>query len=1162
MLASLGRLTGCADVRAGPGEHMPRPDGGVVAARGFQYQYLRTVDEMLRLVEQGREDVLSAHIEGRPSVGEDEGQAVDLELQGVDGSRLKVIQVKSVADPATSRPMDVTGALRILLAMIRIDACSYELITNGRGGDGARRLARVLEEQGDVATAMTASDPASPAVPLIASQSRESLSRLRRCRIRFETDGPEAMKVDLHMRLRQFRSNRRAGVGVLASGLLLKVLVQDVFQRAASQSGREFTLQAFRERLMTDSLAVATLAGRFTWGRPIGLVPVLPPDVARVELREELRRALTTGPTPGVRSCAVLGLSGIGKSSLVADYAAEFADDYDFVLWVSADDEQSIRASFAAFADVIGAQPGLATGTPTDLRDRVHRILAEHPGDWLLVFDNAANLHEVEPWYPRAGSGHLIVTSTNSGFWRLDHRLDVEGMTADEARQLLQHRFNVTPALATNEEEDAVALLSAELAGWPLALELAAGYLVDGQLRLIEARDYLQLIKTQALRDESARPAGYPRTLAAAIEIAIIRMQDHSRQRIALPADVAVRALELMTYLNGRAIPAELLCAVALGRAPAEGRPLVESVVARGEVHDLIRMLTSESLVKRQHLVLRGLDQQPERRLEVLAVNEIVQEVVRGNAEQAEMSLRGLAAHFGMALRQHLSRQDLTGLDLTELQVTSLLQHAIRLGVLDPELLLLFGNLATVRHLRGSPTEGLQLIEMERAMLLQLEDESYAILANIEVQRAQFLSVVQGDPYVVVEAVRGAMANLRLMSSEDARDFNDGWPFCAQLSQILFILQQLNGVPVPPSMFADLEDLAERFPTPSGGSQEVLGMARFDQLVDDDPGIAVSELTERLADPLLPFMDRLHLTMLSCDAHARIGQEETAIDLLRAAAADLGNAPYLRGAIVQRGINAAFPLLHGALREDRLNAGATPGCLRDALEVIRANVRATEASEYDRLRLDVLEAGLALCYGDVAGARGLTRTVRATYDRTADQLANNLVVRDPTSLDLLISHLERRIAEREIADGAPVWDVFSHRRIALGQTCLFLLVVPPDAVRRLGALRVIAGSASGSCEVRRIVTTLALSTIRDSVGIVFAQAADRIHAVLSLGPREDVAPKLSHLAQLSKLGIQVRWGLCASPDLEERVRADFFSGLDRRRDGYLEVQVGGLEHLG
>ena len=251
---------------------------------------------------------------------------------------------------------------------------------------------------------------------------------------------------------------------------------------------------------------------------PPGLMnlPVRPElFVGRDEAVADLRAALAAGS--GVVVVAVVGLGGVGKSTLAARYAATCPGDHSVVWWITADTPAAIDTGLAALA--VAMQPALSRALPLEaLREWALQWLACHD-EWLLVLDNVNDPADIAPLTGRVSTGRFLVTSRLAVGWHAVAssvvRLDV--ISTENAVVMLTR---IAPGKADGAGE-----LCAELGCLPLAIEQAGAYLAE---TAIGPRAYLALLaEYPAVMFESAAAAYDPeRTIARIWRVTLDRLAD------------------------------------------------------------------------------------------------------------------------------------------------------------------------------------------------------------------------------------------------------------------------------------------------------------------------------------------------------------------------------------------------------------------------------------------------------------------------------------------------------------------------------------------------------------------------------------------------------------------------------------------------------------
>jgi hypothetical protein len=261
-----------------------------------------------------------------------------------------------------------------------------------------------------------------------------------------------------------------------------------------------------------------------------------------------VRQALVAGDRTVVQ--AFLGMGGVGKTQLAAEYAYRFAGTYELAWWVDSEQAGLIGDQFAALGLALGCVPPGAgnelvrTAVLAELRDR---------GRWLLVFDNAVNPADVRSWLP-GGGGHVLITSRERKWAEIAAPVEVNVLARVESVALLQDR------VAGLADTDA-ARLAAELGDLPLAIAQAAGFMAETGMMAVE---YLRLLRTQArqLLDLGA-PESYALSLAAATQLIADRLDDEDPAAAQLASLCAFLAPEPIPEDMFTSAPGELLAELA-----------------------------------------------------------------------------------------------------------------------------------------------------------------------------------------------------------------------------------------------------------------------------------------------------------------------------------------------------------------------------------------------------------------------------------------------------------------------------------------------------------------------------------------------------------------------------------------------------------------------
>lgn len=342
----------------------------------------------------------------------------------------------------------------------------------------------------------------------------------------------------------------------------------------------------------------------------------IPPPVRTFTGRDlqlaAIRERLVGGEAVALVPAAALhGMGGIGKTQLARAYAHRYADRYQLGWWVPAETDLAVTTALAELAAALGLPVELP---PAQLVARLHQLLAERDG-WLLVFDNAEQPAVVEPFVPKAGRGHVLLTSRNPAWRGVADPIPVDLLPLQAAARLLRQR--------TGDPDERIAeTLAEELGRLPLALEQAAAFIDAQHLSLGRYRELYQQRRGEVLA--RGLPLGYPDTVDATFTVALERLRERH------PA--AVQLLELCAVLAPDQIPVGVLLSVRAGLpdplATAARDPLLadETVGALyqaslliADVGDTVRVHRLVQAVAGQHLPSPEWDTRVDQAIQLLA---------------------------------------------------------------------------------------------------------------------------------------------------------------------------------------------------------------------------------------------------------------------------------------------------------------------------------------------------------------------------------------------------------------------------------------------------------------------------------------------------------------------------------------------------------------
>ena len=220
----------------------------------------------------------------------------------------------------------------------------------------------------------------------------------------------------------------------------------------------------------------------------------------REEELKDLKSALTKDGKSFI-SQNIVGLSGIGKTSLAVEYAWRNKEDYDFIAFIKASSQDSLTNDFKELGIMFRFQEQQPI---RNIIQFVYRKLSEYRSV-LLIFDDAESLSIIRGQGLETGSNcnfevpqiynnkiHWLVTTKNQNFSDKSV-IKLKEFSLDEARSYIKDRI---PDLS-KDDLLLVESLAITLGRFPLALSYATAYIKQNKDLDFSILKYLDLYKTQ-----------------------------------------------------------------------------------------------------------------------------------------------------------------------------------------------------------------------------------------------------------------------------------------------------------------------------------------------------------------------------------------------------------------------------------------------------------------------------------------------------------------------------------------------------------------------------------------------------------------------------------------------------------------------------------------
>ena len=247
------------------------------------------------------------------------------------------------------------------------------------------------------------------------------------------------------------------------------------------------------------------------------------------------------------------GLGGIGKTQTAVEYAYRYQQDYQAVLWINGDTQETLIAGLVAIATTL-ALPEYQERDQNRVIEAVQRWLRLNDR-WLLIIDNVESMALINALLPTAYRGHILITTRAHALGNLGHSVTIEKMLPEVGALLLLRRAGMIEVQAqlytiSEEMQQLANTIAQALDGLPLAIDQAGAYIRETGCSL---SDYLALYytrRTQLLTRRGENTVDHPDAVATTWSLSFEQVQQEN------PA--ATELLCFCSFLYPDAIPEEI----------------------------------------------------------------------------------------------------------------------------------------------------------------------------------------------------------------------------------------------------------------------------------------------------------------------------------------------------------------------------------------------------------------------------------------------------------------------------------------------------------------------------------------------------------------------------------------------------------------------------
>ncbi|VUC30930.1 unnamed protein product [Clonostachys rosea] len=249
-----------------------------------------------------------------------------------------------------------------------------------------------------------------------------------------------------------------------------------------------------------------------------------------------------------LRSMALFGMGGVGKTQIAVQYAYHNLDKFDIVLWIAADNSLSVGQSFRNIAEGLGLLE-----TDEELQDsagamyKVKTWLATKKHSFLIIFDNADDIDVLKIIWPGTLRGSVLVTTRDFSIATsiVSRYVPIGAFEDEDGAKLLLKTLDI--AQVSPDDEKRMLAISKTFGGLPLALTQISGFIKQRKMAL---KEFLPLYEKHSSKIDSRKTPGsdYEHTLSTVWNVSFEKL-----------ADTSACLLNLLSFFDPDAISEEVL---------------------------------------------------------------------------------------------------------------------------------------------------------------------------------------------------------------------------------------------------------------------------------------------------------------------------------------------------------------------------------------------------------------------------------------------------------------------------------------------------------------------------------------------------------------------------------------------------------------------------